>query len=320
VLEASVSVRAKLADRRVELDCRLAEAGLGDGGAGGYAVELVERTVGDVRALCGEARNEAFPAVAKISALNQHLYDVALRPLVRQVTTEASAELRRRMHPLRARRWLVSDTNPLMRPLATVAPMVREHRQRAAGDNPFLALEQAWADGTERAIATWRTMADGWVEYAFHAIFGSLAAAGIAGDPMAAAEDEAASAPPVAATPAQLSAGGYAEAVIRMMVLLAQARGGVRRSRLVRSNALLREQSPFAELTDAARQAIIREQTALVAADAEGALAALPGMLPDDALRRRAVDAVAWVAGPEEELGQAARQMLHRQRRVLGLG
>jgi acyl dehydratase len=50
----------------------------GDTGEG-HQVELVERQVADIRAISGEARNEAFPAVAKISARNQHLYDVIAR-------------------------------------------------------------------------------------------------------------------------------------------------------------------------------------------------------------------------------------------------
>jgi hypothetical protein len=72
-------------------------------------------------------------------------------------------------------------------------------------------------------------------------------------------------------------------------------------------------------MSPAERQAIIRDQTAIVTADREGALAALPTLLPDDEDRRRALAAVEGVAGPEEELGEGARSMLHRLRAVLGI-
>ena len=63
-----------------------------EGGNGGWQVELKERTMADIRARSGEAKNEAFPAVAKISALNQSLYDLFAAPIVRQMATEESAE------------------------------------------------------------------------------------------------------------------------------------------------------------------------------------------------------------------------------------
>jgi len=45
--------------------------------------ELVKRTAADIRALSGEATNEAFPAVAKISALTQAAHDVLAAPAIR---------------------------------------------------------------------------------------------------------------------------------------------------------------------------------------------------------------------------------------------
>ncbi|HYF06518.1 MAG TPA: DUF3141 domain-containing protein, partial [Acetobacteraceae bacterium] len=285
-------------------------------------VELVERTIADIRALSGEASGQAFPAVAKISALNDHLYDVLLRPVVRQMATEMGAEARRALHPLRARRSLLSDqVNPFMAPFAAWARMVQERRAPAAPDNPFLAMERAWAGLVERQMDAMRDARDAWSEAAFHAVYGTLGALGIAGE--AAEEPEAADhreLPAVREALARTRQGGYAEAVVRMMVLLAQSRGGVRRTRLERSQRLLTTEPPFAAMTQAERQAVIREQTVIVTLVAEEALAALPGLLPEREDRLRALDAVAHVAGPEEELGEAARAMMQRLRLVLGLG
>lgn len=118
---------------------------------------------------------------------------------------------------------------------------------------------------------------------------------------------------------ARIAEGGYAEAVVRMMILLARARGGVRRDRLARSNALLTGESPFAEMSADARQSMIREQTLVVAVDAEQALATLPQLLPSAPDRRRALQTVADVAGPEDDQPEAVLAMLARLRETLKL-
>ncbi len=290
-----------------------------------WQVELVERKIADIRTLSGEASNEAFPAVAKISEMNQHLYDVLVSPIVRQFTTEAGAEARRQASPMRTRRYMFSDLNPFMAPVRALAGMARDHRAPAAPDNPFVALERAWADSVERSIGAWADMRDAAMETAFHAIYGGLAAVGVTGDDTA-AEAEAARRS-VAIEPAQhndarakVAEGGYAEAVIRMMILLADARGGVRRTRLARSNTLLTTEPPFVGMSPTARQAMIREQTVIVTLMREEALVTLPQLLRTAADRRKALAAVEHVAGPEDELGDKAREMLMAMRRTLGLG
>jgi pimeloyl-ACP methyl ester carboxylesterase len=295
----------------------------GSGVNAGYQVELVARTVADIRAVSGEAENEAFPAVAKISAANQTIYDLFAGPAIRHVTTEATAELRRQLHPMRARRYMVSDMNPFMLPFAAAAERVKENRAPAAANNAFLVVERALADRVEGAIDSWRDWRDAWTEAAFHAVYGTLAAIGVAGgsaeEEAAETADALADAPAVRAALDRIAEGGYAEAVVRMMILLARARGGVRRSRLARSQAVLTGEAPFADMTAAARQALIREQTLVVEMAPEEALGTLPKLLADAADRHRALATVEGVAGPEEELGVPAQAMLGRLRDTLGL-
>lgn len=276
----------------------------------------------DIRGRSGDAENEAFPAVAKISALNQSLYDLFAAPVMRQLATEETAELRRQLHPLRLRRTLISDANPFMAPVKSWAEQARTRRAPARSGNPFLAWERLWADSVERSIDAWRDWRDAWTEIAFHGMYGMLAAAGVAGgetpeEPPSAAA--LADAPEVRQALSRIAAGGYAEAVVRMMILLAQARGGVRRSRLARSNALMQSEPPFSEMTASARQALIREQTVIASMAPAEALAALPKLLPKLAERRKAMKTVEDVAGPEDELGDAAQAMLAQLRSALGL-
>ena len=287
-------------------------------------VELVERKIADIRALSGEASGEAFPAVSKISSLNDHLYDVLARPFVRQMSTEAGAAARRAMHPMRARRSLFSDqVNPFMAPFSAWAKMVQGNRRKASPDNPFLAMEQAWAGMVERSMDAMRDARDAWSEAAFHAVYGTLGAMGITDDVPEESEEprgDLMQSPEAIEALANVRRGGYADAVIRMMILLAQSRGGVRRSRLERSNQLLTTEEPFASMTPGERTEMIRDQTVIVTLVPEEALAALPDLLPTKKERAHAFAAVAHVAGPEDELGDKARDMLQRQREVLGLG
>lgn len=289
-----------------------------------YAVELVERKMADIRALAGEAGNEAFPAVAKVSELNEGIYELAVRPLVRAMTTETSAELRRNLHPLRLRRSLVSDRNPMMAPVAAAAGLVRQHRAPATPDNPFLQMERQFADAVEAAMGRAREAQDAFSELAFHAVYGGLAAMGVAAEdgprpaPVLAREAEAL-AQAARRAEAEAGQGGYAEAVIRMMILLAEARGGVRRSRLERSSQLLTTEQPFAGMSAAQRHEMIRVQTLIASLQPALALETLPELLPTHEDRRRALATVEGVAGPEAELGDHARAMLARQREVLGL-
>ncbi|GAA0587410.1 DUF3141 domain-containing protein [Craurococcus roseus] len=290
---------------------------------GKWQVELQERSMAHIRSHSEEAKNEAFPSVARISALNQHLYDVFAAPLVRRMANEKTAELGRQLHPLRLRRTLLSDeANPLMAPVAPLAEEVRRRRAPASPGNPFVAWERAWADMFERSIDAYRDMRDAWFERSFHATYEWLATLGIARveAPAEVPANLLADAPEVRQALARMSEGGYAEAVVRMMILLAQARGGVRRDRLVRSSAMMRDTEPFASMTPEARQALIRTQTVICAMSPTEALETLPKLLPNAADRRRALAAVEGVAGPEGELGEAAVAMLRRIRTTFGNG
>jgi hypothetical protein len=291
---------------------------------GEWQVELVERSIAQVREISGEAENEAFPAVAQISELNQHLYDVLAAPVIRQFSTEMGAEARRHMNPMRWRRYALSDMNPWMGPISSLAGLARENRHPVAADNPFLAFEKAFADSVEYGLNAMRDARDAWVEIAFHGVYGSLHASGVTGEDFdteadAARDSVTSDAPQRAEAEAKLAQGGYAEAVIRMMILLADARGAVRRSRLARSNQLLTTEAPFAQMSAAERMAVIRDQTMIATLFPEEAIKTLTVLLPDAASRRKALKAVETVAGPDQELGDNARARLQRLREVLAV-
>ncbi len=114
--------------------------------------------------------------------------------------------------------------------------------------------------------------------------------------------------------------GGFAVAVIRMLILLAHARKSVRRDRLERSNELLSTKEPFASLGPATRARIIHEQGLIVEFEPVLALATLPGLVPGMADRRRAIRECEFVLGSAEEMNEDTSEMLARIRTALDVG
>jgi hypothetical protein len=94
-----------------------------------------------------------------------------------------------------------------------------------------------------------------------------------------------------------MAEGGYPEAVIRMMILLAQARGGVRRDRLVRSSAMMRETEPVRFHDSGGAAGPHPHPDGDLRMSPTEALETLPTLLPKAADRRRALASVEGVAG-----------------------
>ena len=119
----------------------------------------------------------------------------------------------------------------------------------------------------------------------------------------------------------RIAAGGYAEAVVRMMILLAAARGGVRRSRLARSNALMQNEPPFAGMTASARQALIREQT-VIASMAPAEALSDPAEAAAEARPTAAAPWPRWRTWPARRRSWARRRWrcCAQLRSALGLG
>jgi len=113
--------------------------------------------------------------------------------------------------------------------------------------------------------------------------------------------------------------GGYAEAVIRMLILMAHSRGEVRQSRLERSNAMLTSTEPFRSLGAERRARVIAEQTLIVDFAPEASVTSLPALLPLQADRERAIETIQGIAGDMAEMSEPTLRMLVRLREVLGL-
>jgi tellurite resistance protein len=220
------------------------------------------------------------------------------------------------------RRALASGT-PAGALLKAMAGTVRASRHPVGRDNPFAAMEAATADLIEQAIDATRDLRDMAYELTFFALWGN---------PWARAYGWTHAAPRTLKNPAELrglpeaqmalarvAEGGFAEAVIRMLVLLAESRGGVRRDRLARSAAVLTGDEPFASMNPEVRARIIREQTLIASLAPEEAVATLPTLLPDPAERAKALAVVRYIPGRLDEMAPHTVETLQTFARTLGL-
>lgn len=288
-----------------------------------YAVELVERSLGDIRALGDDFDDQRpFAAVARASEVQAQIYHTLVRPFVKAVVTDIAAEVSRTMHPKRLSRALMSSKNPIMAGVKVAAEQVREGRVKAAADNPFLAAEALWVQGVEQAIVFWRDCRDMACELMFHGVWNTpwmrYFGHSYEASRVLTTDDDLRRLPQVARALADIEAGGFAEAVIRMLVLLVEERGGVRRDRLERWSHVLTQDEPFRSLGAERLEFILHQQTMIASSEPERAIETLPLLVSDPEERRRAYLLVRYIPGTVREMSRRTVALLQRFAEVLG--
>jgi pimeloyl-ACP methyl ester carboxylesterase len=294
--------------------------------SGDWVMRCEARTLDDIRALGGNsaADEHCFETVDRVSETNLAFYRTFMQPMVRSLVNPPLADAIRKLHPLRLQYELLSDANPLMAPIASLADAVRENRRPVARNNPFIAVQDVVSDQIVTALDTWRVFNETCVERAFMAAYGSKALQAAAG------VDSHATLPSRKAPKSLLhhklieqhnaelrsrvASGGLREALIRALIFAGLDRAAVdeRGFEVVRR---IRENLSDGSLSDF--KATVREQFDMLLVDTEAALAAIPSMLPDDAVKRqRAFDLICEVLSAR---GRHSSEDLKRIRRIGGL-
>jgi pimeloyl-ACP methyl ester carboxylesterase len=290
-----------------------------------YEVEFHERSLEDLAHL-GDSRADErpFAAVARVSEINSEFYKLAVRPVIRAMVSPASAKILVDTNPLRLRRYFFSDRNPLVGAFDPLAKAVLDDRRKPSPDNPFLLAERTLS---QSVIAFWdgyRDVRDSLCELWCTALYGSpLLQALVPSDNLRISETpgtDLRAIPNVHAALENIDNGGFADAVIRMLILMAHSRTAVRRDRLERSNHVLTATEPFASLGLRTRNNIIHRQSLIVDFEPDQALVTLPLLLPDLEDRRRAMDICKEIAGAEAEMDERTIALMGRLSEVLDLG
>jgi pimeloyl-ACP methyl ester carboxylesterase len=268
----------------------------GTGEPGDFDLCIEERSLDDIRALGGNSLEDEreFAAVARVSELNNALYQTFLQPWIKMMSGPQLARAAIELNPLRLGYSLLCDRNPMMRAVTPLADWARAERIAASADNPFMAMQQRFSNAMVYALNLFRDVRDGLVEGTSHAIYGSAlvqAACGIS-------QSDGTSRPRPGVLPSVLAAaevekrrlkgriadGTAVDAAARVLVYVGKAQHRVEDSTFEGLRKLLLAHPEVSELEF---KAAVREQWAILAIDERAAIEALPQLLPADATSRR---------------------------------
>jgi pimeloyl-ACP methyl ester carboxylesterase len=260
-----------------------------------YDVTIEERRLEDLRRLNKlERRDEQpFEVVADVSALTEKAYTTFVRPFVRPLVNEQTAELARTFHPLRFQRWALSDLNPWLWPLSGLAASVKANRHAAPPSNPYRQLEKATSDMITAGLNLYRDLRDATMETMFFQVYGTAAVlrgAAEAVAPAAAGVADSRATPQVRETLAAIGQGGYPEAVALIGALLGRGAGSIPLERLELVERLIRGDDVLSRLPADEVRRIRAAQAVVAELEPERGLQSLPDLLPDSSDRQRLLD------------------------------
>ena len=119
---------------------------------------------------------QSFQSVRRLSEWNEQLYAAFVSPWVRATATPWTAGFLKWAHPMRASRLAFSERlAPPMSGVRVLADAVRQNRQPAAPDNPFLAWELAASAQVSASLEAFRRVRDAMIEASFKWIYGNHA-------------------------------------------------------------------------------------------------------------------------------------------------
>ncbi len=266
-----------------------------------------------------ERRDEKpFEAVAEVSVMNEKVYTLFGRPLVKNMVNKTTARTGRMLHPLRAQRWFISNINPAVWPVAAMAPAVRAYRKQVPEDNPLRRLEGAWSETIKGYLDLYRDLRDAISESVFFQIYGSMVALGAPKgiETGGLQRDETINSyelPYVKEALAGIDKGGYPEAIARIMALVGRYAGPIPQLHLERKDMFVRSDKVLSNLSEDHLRQIRSDAAIMVLLEPERTLKDLPLLLSGKEDRERALSMLdQWMSF--EDLTREQRDMMNRIR------
>ncbi|RXH21979.1 hypothetical protein XH99_19405 [Bradyrhizobium nanningense] len=264
---------------------------------GKWVMRCEARTLDDIRAMGSNSPEDErrFAAAKSVSEINLAAYRKFVQPWIKKVVSPQLAETMRNLHPLRLQYEAFSSQNPLMATVKSAAEEIEDKRKPVSKDNPFLAFQEQMSKQIVHALDSWRDATEALSETVFLNLYGSPALQAALGiDPKSelsrrremSAEHRAMLEARIAKLRSRIGEGGPREAAIRSLLYIGSARGMVDERSI---EALRRVRRDYAgpRLSLAEFKMLVREQFFMLLLDQEGALAAIPKLLPDDVNQRR---------------------------------
>jgi hypothetical protein len=265
---------------------------------GQWVMRCEARTLDDIRAMGGNSPEDErrFAAAKRVSEINLAAYQKFVQPWIKGLVTPQMAESMRNLHPLRMQYEVFSGENPFMSTVKSLAEQASENRKPVSADNPFLAFQEQVSKQIVHALDSWRDTQEALSETIFLNVYGSPAVQAAVGiDPQSvpsrrremSAEHRAMLEKRIAELKSGIGEGGLREAAIRSLLYIGSARGMVDERSIEALREVRREYSGQ-RLTLPEFKMLVREQFFMLLLDQEGALAAIPKLLPEDVNQRRA--------------------------------
>jgi pimeloyl-ACP methyl ester carboxylesterase len=265
---------------------------------GEWIMRCEARTLDDIRAMGGNSPEDErrFAAAKRVSEINLAAYQKYLQPWIKGMVKPQAAEMMRNLHPLRLQYEAFSSKNPFMATVKSLAERVSEDRKQVSTDNPFVAFQEQFSKQIVNALDRWRDAQEALSEATFLAVYGSPALQAAVGvDPQSTpSRRQEMSATHrqmldrrIAELKSKISEGGLREAAIRGLLYVGSARGMVD-ERSLEALRNVRRSDFGTRLTLTEFKMLVREQFFMLLLDQEGALAAIPKLLPDSAKARQA--------------------------------
>ncbi|WP_426418749.1 DUF3141 domain-containing protein [Bradyrhizobium genosp. A] len=298
--------------------------------AGQWVMRCEARTLDDIRAMGGNSPEDErrFAAAKRVSELNLAAYQKFVQPWVKSMVTPQMAELARNMHPLRMQYEAFSSQNPWMSAVKSVAEKVEDNRKPVGKDNPFLEFQEQMSKQIVHVLDSWRDSQEALSEAIFLNVYGSPALQAAVGiDPKSepsrrremSAEHRAMLEKRIAELKSRIGEGGLREAALRALLYIGSARGMVD-ERSIEALRRVRHDHAAERLTLPEFKMLVREQFFILLLDQEGALAAIPKMLPDDVNQRRAaIAAMREVLSASEDITGERANRLKRVAELFGV-
>jgi hypothetical protein len=213
---------------------------------------------------------------------------------------------------------LFSDRNPFMRSIGELAEQVRQQRRPAAPDNPFLQVQAAISESIIETLRAWGNLRDQTLEQIFLAIYGSPILQALLG--MRATDGTPRPQPSIEPArrefiegrivelKARIAEGGAVEGAIRSLFYVGLAGPGVD-EREFNQLRLMRDEHRGMTLEEFKQTA--REQFFALMLDPEGAVSAIPKMIPDDTnVRAKMLRTIRTVLSASGEIsGERAKRL-----------
>ena len=289
---------------------------------GKYLFSLEARTLDHIRALGtnDKADDLRFATAARVSEINNGLYETFVAPIVRMTVTDQAAKASRATHPSRLRFAMFSDQNPLMQPVKGLAEYVRGARQPVGAENPLLAMERAASSWITTGLQTFGDFRDTMTEAVFLNTYASpwlqaLVGLGAAGVTPHRIERDLVKEANFTRSRSELEhrfdVGGLEEAVMRALIYVRLPERSVD-ERGFAALRLIRGSRPVGKQMSLTRfKQMVKEQFMLVGLDEDRAINALPTLLGSNATdRKAALDVLHQVLAARGSLSAEARRRL----------